>query len=244
MTDLVYIKETNSTNELMWKIIREKSIPEGYLVYTDFQLAGKGQAGNSWEAAKGKNILCSVALFPKTLPIENQFLISQLVSLAIIKTLTNYVQHLSIKWPNDIYWKDRKLGGILIENTIQGKGFKGVVIGIGLNINQNKFISSAPNPISLLEIIGKTTARKSLLLNIKKNILDLYHELDVDKIRTQYANALYRKEGYHLYASENKLFHAKINSIHTDGKLKLELESGEQKSYYFKEVIFVSNNQK
>lgn len=239
MKNLHFIIQTHSTNALLWELFREKQLPEGFIVQTDFQTAGKGQIGNSWESASGKNLLFSMALYPQQIPIEEMFIISQLVSLAIKKTLDDYTNDITIKWPNDIYWKDKKLGGILIENSLQGRKIKSVVIGIGLNINQKEFFSDAPNPVSLLQITRKRQKRKIILNSICENILKLYNNLEHQKIRSQYVESLYRNNGFHPFQTENDTFRAKISSIHADGQLELETESGESRGFYFKEVQFL-----
>ncbi len=235
----LFIKQTQSTNQLLWEMIRSQSLPEGFVVRTDFQNAGKGQIGNSWESELGKNLLFSVLLNPLHIPVDEQFRISQLVSLAVKKTLDEYCDGISVKWPNDIYWNDKKLGGILIENSLQGNKIKATVIGIGLNVNQKSFVSDAPNPVSLAQITGKSHSRKRILDLIISNILNLYKKNDVENINTEYHAALYRSTGFHTYKSENETFQAKIISVHADGQLELETELGERKGFYFKEVQFV-----
>jgi len=239
MKNVEFIKQTLSTNALLWEMLHEKSLPEGMVVYTDFQSSGKGQIGNSWESEAGKNLLFSMVLFPHQIPPDQLFLLSQLVSVAIKDVLDRYCKYISIKWPNDIYWNDKKLAGILIENSFQGNKIKAVVTGIGLNVNQMIFFSDAPNPVSLKQISGKSLNRKHLLNEICQHILDLYATLDVEKIRNKYAESLYRKDGFHSYCTENETFQAKISDIHPDGQLELETESGEQKYFYFKEVQFI-----
>ena len=147
---------------------REKSLPEGLVIYTDFQSAGKGQPGNAWESSKGMNLLFSVMLHPIQVHMDELFLISQLVSVAIKNALDEYTTNITIKWPNDIYWNDKKLAGILIENSLQGNKIMSVVIGIGLNVNQKLFLSNAPNPVSLFLITGKRQNRKQLLQKFSK----------------------------------------------------------------------------
>ena len=239
MGNTFYTKATHSTNVLLWEMIREKSLPEGFVVQTDFQTAGKGQAGNSWESEAGKNLLFSMVLYPQRVPVENQFLLSQIVSLGIKKALDEYTDGVTVKWPNDIYWNDKKLVGILIENSLQGTKIKSSVIGIGLNVNQKVFVSNAPNPVSLLQITGRRQNRKLLLTKICQNIQKLYTELSVTKIRAEYAEALYRKEGFYAYRANDETFQAKIISVHPDGQLELETKAGERKGFYFKEVSFV-----
>ncbi|MDR3652538.1 MAG: biotin--[acetyl-CoA-carboxylase] ligase [Paludibacter sp.] len=239
MKDITFIKQTNSTNALLWEMMREKSLPEGFTVRTDFQTAGKGQIGNSWESEAGMNLLFSVVLYPQRIPIDNQFLLSQLVSLGIKETLDEYADNIAVKWPNDIYWNDKKLCGILIENSLQGDKIKTSIVGIGLNVNQKKFISDAPNPVSLLQITGKRQNRKALQEKIRQKILKLYTEMEVEKIHSDYAKALYRKSGIHVFTADDLSFRAKIISVYPDGRLELETESGERKGFYFKEVQFV-----
>ena len=239
MGNTFYTKQTHSTNVLLWEMIREKSLPEGFVVQTDFQTAGKGQVGNSWESEASRNLLFSMVLYPQRVTVDNQFLLSQLVSLGIKKALDEYTDGITVKWPNDIYWNDKKLVGILIENSLQGTKIKSSVIGIGLNVNQKVFVSNAPNPVSLLRITGKRQNRKLLLTKIRQNIQKLYTELSVTKIRAEYAEALYRKEGFYAYRANDETFQAKIISVHPDGQLELETEAGERKEFYFKEVSFV-----
>jgi BirA family biotin operon repressor/biotin-[acetyl-CoA-carboxylase] ligase len=239
MKNEFYIKQTPSTNQLIWEMNREKELPEGFVISTDFQLAGKGQPGNTWESSEGKNILFSLMLRPIQLPMEELFLLSQLVSIAIKNALEDYVSNITVKWPNDIYWNDRKLAGILIENSLQGNKIKMVVIGVGLNVNQQVFKSDAPNPVSLMQITGKRKNRKLILKQIVKNILNLYSEMNKEKIRSQYYRSLYRNDGYYFFKDEMDSFKAKIHAVHPDGQLELEKETGERKSYYFKEVQYI-----
>lgn len=233
-----YCKETHSTNALLWEMSRLSTLEEGFVVRADFQTAGKGQIGNSWESEAGKNLLFSMILYPLRVSVENQFLLSQIVSLAIKKALDEYTDGTTVKWPNDIYWNEKKLAGILIENSLQGNKIKSAVIGIGLNVNQKTFVSNAPNPVSLLQITGKRQNRKALLDKIHRNIMELYAELNLSEIRTAYAEALYRKDGFHTYSTETETFQARIISVHSDGQLELETKPGERKGFYFKEVRF------
>src|ERR1035437_2026424 len=186
MENSFFIQETASTNELLWKMLRENTLAEGFVVRTDFQTSGKGQIGNLWESESGKNLLFSMALFPQKIRPDQQFLISQLVSVSIKKALDEYVDNITVKWPNDIYWKDKKLAGILIENSLQGNKIKTVVIGIGLNVNQKEFRSNAPNPVSLLQITHKRINRKQLLQQICRNLMEMYAAFDKDTIQAEY----------------------------------------------------------
>ena len=237
----MYLRETRSTNMVLKEMLREYELPEGFVLRTDFQSAGKGQPGNSWEAEKGKNLLFSVLLYPQHIAIDQQFILSQLVSVAILRTLNSFCAGFSIKWPNDIYFGDKKIGGILIENSLQGSKLNTSIVGIGLNINQKTFRSDAPNPVSLRQITAKNQRRKNILQDVLNNIYELYSKMDVDTIRNEYFENLYRRVGFYTYRDNKGLFEAELAGIESDGCLKLKTRTGEIRAYYFKEVAFVQN---
>ena len=159
---IIRLVETDSTNNYLREQSAKARLPEGSLVIADFQTAGKGQVGNSWESEAGKNLMFSILLYPDFLPANRQFLISQIASLSVKETLEKYTDSVTVKWPNDIYWKDRKICGMLIENDLSGQYLYCSVVGIGLNINQEIFRSDAPNPVSLTQITGKTYDREDV----------------------------------------------------------------------------------
>lgn len=232
-----FIPEVPSTNALLWEMLRKERLPECFVVQTDFQTAGKGQAGNSWESERGENLLFSIVLYPSKIALDQLFFISQLVSLGIKKALDEITDGISIKWPNDIYWNDKKLAGILIENSLQANKVR-TVVGVGLNVNQLQFVSDAPNPVSLRQLTGKPLEREILLKKIVDNIVELYTNSDLEFVRSAYADSLYRKSGFHAYSADGVDFRASIVAVQPDGQLELETESGERKGFYFKEVVF------
>ncbi len=239
----LYIEETPSTNALMKELLRTTDLPEGFVVRTDFQTNGKGQGSNAWESAKGKNLLFSLLLRPHHIAIDEQFIISQIVSLGIIDVLRGLhpeiANGLSIKWPNDIYWHDKKLGGILIENTLQRNIINASVVGIGLNINQDVFYSDAPNPVSMFQIIGNELDLGNLMDAVVEKILLKYLEMNSGTVRQQYMANLYRKSGYSTFRVDGQDFIARILDVAINGKLMLEDSAGIVSTYYFKEVEFV-----
>ena len=158
---IVHIDETESTNQ--W--LKEHG-EDDMVVVADYQTAGRGCGTNTWESERGQNLLFSVLLHPKQVVASRQFHISMAVSVAICEAVEQFIGDVSIKWPNDIYWRDGKLGGILIEHTLQGSGIKDSIIGVGLNVNQRQFTSDAPNPVSLWQICGQATDRRLLLEDI------------------------------------------------------------------------------
>ena len=236
-----YIHSTPSTNVLLLEMTRSEELPEGFLLYTDFQTAGKGQPGNAWESESGKNLLFSILLYPHSIQVDRQFILSEITSLTLKKVLEKYADDITIKWPNDIYWKNKKIAGILIENSLFRDRIDKCIIGIGLNVNQEKFMSNAPNPISLKQIVGTDINREKLLMEIHVELLEMYKNSSPEFIHHEYLKNLYRKKGYHTYieTATNVSFNAKTEDVLTDGRLVLRTDAEEISSYYFKEIQFV-----
>lgn len=239
---LVHLNETNSTNSYLQALCSQQPIEELTTVITDFQTAGRGQRGNSWESQTGKNLLFSFVLFPKFLEARRQFLISQIISLAIKDELDSYTTDISIKWPNDIYWKEKKICGMLIENDLMGKQINQSIAGIGININQEAFFSQAPNPVSLLQITQKEYDIFTILKNIVLRVQDYYTLLQQDQVEliaNRYKKSLFRKDGLHLYRDANGIFLARIVQVEPEGRLILEDEGLKKRDYMFKEVEYI-----
>jgi len=239
------IKETTSTNTYLAQLCKENKAKEYHTVIAEHQTAGRGQRGNTWESEAGKNLTFSTVLYPTALEVKNQFYLSMIVSFSVIYALENYTDGFSIKWPNDIYWKDKKIGGILIENELEGGYIVKSIIGIGLNINQKEFHSSAPNPVSLFQILGTEIDKMEVFQKILSGLVggSLFLENDMDKalsvIQEIYLSHLYRKEGYHPYRDEKGEFMAEFQEVEPSGHLILKDEQGTLRRYAFKEVEFV-----
>lgn len=239
-----YIKlsSTNSTNSYLAKIASDSK--HGTVVSTIEQTAGRGQRGNSWEAEPGKNLTFSILLRPETIDARQQFAISEIVSIAITTTLQKHIpaKRVVIKWPNDIYVEDMKICGILIENSLMGNKISYSIAGIGININQKRFLSDAPNPISLYNIIGEETALNSLLDNICCEILrlmDKYNNADLlPELHNNYIKLLWRNDGYYPYrdTTTNERFNARIVDVASTGLLSLQDDKNLYRTYAFKEV--------
>ena len=216
------------------------------LVTADFQTAGRGQAGNSWESEAGKNLLFGLLFHPREVEANRQFILSQAVALSICETLSDYAEDIRIKWPNDIYWKDKKICGILIENDLSGHHIRRSIAGIGININQEVFNSDAPNPVSLKQITGKEHDRYEILAHILRRVQIYYNSLQMedfavysDEISTRYARSLFRRRGLHPYEDTNGKFLARLLRIEQDGRFVLEDEGGSEREYLFKEVQYI-----
>lgn len=241
--NIIYIESTPSTNSYLKELANREEIKEGTFVVTREQTAGRGQAGNSWESEPDMNLTFSLLLYPTFLSIKDYFLLSKAVSLGVKDSLDEYVSNILIKWPNDIYFEDRKMAGILIENEIQGTKIVRSIIGIGININQEVFSDRVPNPTSLRQVTGQEFNLNSLMESFSENILSRYRSLqDKDKdnieIDDNYYKALYRRDIYADYKDKNGIFNAKIEAVDNSGFLHLTTDSGEKRQYTFKEVSF------
>jgi BirA family biotin operon repressor/biotin-[acetyl-CoA-carboxylase] ligase len=243
--EIIYLEETNSTNVYVQQLLSNgKNVEEGTLVWTGFQTAGRGQSLNTWESEKDANLTFSILLCPDFLPVTGQFLLSQVAALGIVDFLSSFckLQNLSIKWPNDIYWKDKKICGMLIENLLSGTSISHAILGIGININQTVFKGDAPNPVSVRQINGETYDLNLAIGFVRDAILKRYMQLLRDEkgqIRKDYTDALYRGKGYFIYKDKSGDFLACIKEIRDTGILVLETDAGEKRAYAFKEVAFV-----
>ncbi len=256
------LKIIDSTSTELRRRMSVEELPHGYCISADFQINGHGQSTNHWESEDGKNLLFSLLLRPTIIPAAEQFVITEIVTLAIINALQDYIrQQITIKWPNDIYVGNKKLCGILIENALCGSTIDTCIVGIGININQELFVSDAPNPVSLKQLNGRNNDREEIFEEIYQNIIRYYDyyvsmisSFDNSQLSTlnsqlstvrqslhyEYMNNLYRRTGFHEYSTpEGEHFRAEIEDIGPQGHLTLSLESGEQRTFAFKEVIFL-----
>ncbi len=232
----------DSTNTRLKELVANSELPEFSVVITSEQTAGRGQIGNYWESEKDKNLTFSLLLYPRSLQIQKQFRLTQLVTTAISDVLKPIIADVKIKWPNDIYSGDKKLAGILIENSLSASSIAFTIVGIGLNVNQEIFISDAPNPVSIKMITGKNYDPEELFQQIRQALFLRYVnwiEQGIKSIRRDYFNLLYRNTGFHLFKDENGEFTAKIDSVQDSGHLLLTDISGNKRTYSFKEVSFV-----
>ena len=238
----IHVAATTSTNSTLDELCNRQTVAELSCIYTNYQTAGRGQRGNSWESEDSANLLFSVVFFPDFLPANQQFRLSQVNALALQETLSQYTDDITVKWPNDIYWKDMKLCGTLIENDLTGMNLSRSIAGTGVNINQQKFLSDAPNPVSLSQITGNTYCIETILHQILERTASYYEMLKQGKgeeIGQRYFSVLYRKDGFYSYKDAKGVFQARILDIQPSGRLILEDKAGEIRPYLFKEVACV-----
>jgi BirA family biotin operon repressor/biotin-[acetyl-CoA-carboxylase] ligase len=239
---ILFFKNLPSTNTYAANFLKKNNLREGTVIHTNYQSAGKGQMGNKWESEDGKNLLMSIVVFPFMIDPTDQFQISMTISLGICDFLQRHIPVCSIKWPNDIYVNNDKIAGILIENSIMDNRIENTIAGIGLNINQEKFIEGAPNPVSLKMITGKDFDLEMSINDLSIDIDKRYQQLITGshhKIKEEYINKLYRFNEWSQYRDQNGLFSGRIIAVADSGRLSIESDSGRFCEYGFKEVDFI-----
>jgi BirA family biotin operon repressor/biotin-[acetyl-CoA-carboxylase] ligase len=236
---IYHIDTTSSTNDLA----REPEYGHMDVIWAEHQTSGRGQRGHSWHSTEGENITFSVVLTPSFLPIIEQFLLSEIVALALVDTLARYDIPCRIKWTNDIYAADNKIAGVLIEHSLLGEGIARTIVGIGLNINQREFPKDIPNPTSMAIERNMEFDRKEVLDHYVSALSELYTMLEQghkEAIETRYIATMYHLNEEHTYAYPNgEHFQATIRGVLPSGHLRLEHKDGTIAEYAFKEVEFV-----
>jgi len=239
---IIRVNQLDSTNSHALQLIKDSNPSGGTVVMALNQTEGRGQQTNAWESKSGKNLTISLILRPEFIKAQDQFQISMLISLGLHDYLKAYSKKVSIKWPNDIYVDDKKIAGILIEQSIMGAYLSHSVCGIGLNINQEKFISDAPNPISLHMLTQQTynldKELQKLLAAIEKRYFQLQNN-GASELEQDYLGSMYWMNEEHDYEDENGRFRGKIVGISEFGQLQIQDKKNEMRTYNFKEVSFL-----
>jgi BirA family biotin operon repressor/biotin-[acetyl-CoA-carboxylase] ligase len=239
---LIELDSVDSTNNFAKDLLRNETPAEGTAIVAKHQYAGRGQMGNAWRAEQGKNLTLSIILFPRFLEAEKQFFLNMAISLGVKDFCESVLEEeVKIKWPNDIYCCNKKLGGILIENTISGSKVLSSIVGIGININQTTFNQDILNPTSFHRITGKVYSCKDLLGSlfsfIEKYYLQL-RQLHFNFLDKAYMEALYRYQQTFEFRKGEQTFKGEINGVTKEGKLIIHSKGKEQR-FSFKEVEYV-----
>lgn len=232
----------SSTNSYAIHLLASERPAEGTIITTDFQSAGRGQPGNSWESEAGKNLLFSIILYPEFISPAEQFIISMAVSLGISDFVSRHAGRSKVKWPNDIYVDNDKIAGILIESSTMGGKVSYMVVGIGLNINQDNFRSNAPNPVSLRQITGKMYDTTSCLEETAADLDRRYRQVmdgNRNEVKSEYLMNLYRYNEWTTFRNTEGSFTGMIKDVEYDGRMTVETRTGQDRRYYFKEVEFI-----
>ncbi|MBQ3672962.1 MAG: biotin--[Paludibacteraceae bacterium] len=267
------VQSTNSTNTLMRELAAKGEAPE--FIYAEFQTEGRGQTGNKWESEVNKNLLCSILLPADEEPFYLTVAVSVALHTVVAEMIENEVQErmpnesalyklvlqkdLTIKWPNDLYYKDSKLAGMLIEGAICGQTLNYAIAGIGLNVNQTRWRSAAPNPISLKTVCRAITGEQTdfdidLLMERLYSEVQTVLQMPRSKVWEKYKEHLYRgndgpwpfvERDVNMAPTMNApkgikgAFNAWIVDVKPSGELVLQDEEGELHTYHFKQIRYV-----
>jgi BirA family biotin operon repressor/biotin-[acetyl-CoA-carboxylase] ligase len=239
--NVIFLPQCHSTNDEMLSRMKIDNLREGAILISDFQTSGKGQRGNKWVGEPGKNLMMSVLLKPSFLPISRQYLLTVISGLAIYEALKDYpLQEVYIKWPNDIYVNGNKLAGILAEASISGNTLETVVVGIGINVNQNSFADDLKATSLMLEtgqLQDRTYFNELVLLGLEKWYLQLQSG-NINSILEAYHDLLMWKNELHQFESNGDYFEGMIKGINKTGNLIIECGQDE-KTFSIKELSFV-----
>lgn len=243
----VDLKSVDSTNSYASELLRQNAPPEGTLIYTFDQQNGRGQRGNTWDSEPNKNATLSYILYPTFLSADKQFLLNKITCLAVSDLMAETLQisqktqTINIKWPNDIYVGNKKIAGILIENTLRENSIKSSVIGIGINVNQTTFKSNI-NATSLASLTNTSHDLMHCIERLSEFMEARYLQLKANKselIDTEYLQKLYQLNEWKNYTSNNEIFEGKIMGVSPYGKLRVQLRSEEVKEFYLQEIGFI-----
>ncbi len=239
--NLIFVPECHSTNSLLNDLNNQSDLTEGTVVITNKQTAGRGQRGNSWEAAPGLNLTFSILLKPRFINAKDQFRLNMAISIAIAEAFRRMsITQVKLKWPNDIFLNGKKMGGILTENQIQGSSISVAVAGIGLNINQRHFSFTGATSLALASgsEYDLGAVFRLLLECIEAEYLDLKNG-NVAMLKQRYLTSLFRFREQQDFVASGENFTGVIHDVDEDGKLCVE-SGGATRKFAFKEVAFVN----
>lgn len=240
---IIWLDQCPSTNSYAASL-EESGAP--FAVAARSQTAGRGQKGNSWESEPGKNLTFSVVWHPVDFPARRQFAISEAVALAVVDWLASLGIEAAVKWPNDIYVGHRKICGILIEHSVTGMNIDRTIAGVGINVNQRRFLSDAPNPVSCVQLTGR---EENLEASLESFLSFLARRLDAVSaagesaaMHREFCASAWRFDGrWHPFRDvcDARRYSGRITGIAPDGFLEVEERSGAVHKYAFKEVEFL-----
>ncbi|MCX2738627.1 biotin--[acetyl-CoA-carboxylase] ligase [Pontibacter anaerobius] len=237
---LLFIAACASTNSEAQQLLIKNEATEGCTVITHRQTQGRGQRGNSWEAEPGQNITLSVILSPSFLAVRQQFYLNMAVSLAVLDLLREQgLEQAQVKWPNDLFFEDKKLGGILIENTINSHSLQHSIVGIGLNVNQLRF--ATPTATSMANVCGHTFDLQKVTLRLLELLEKRYLQLrngHTARLKYEYLQGLYRYQEVHPFKVGQQQVQGQILGVDEAGRLAVEI-ANELRYFDFKEIAHV-----
>ena len=240
----LHFASLSSTNDFLESLTQKENLTDGSIVSADYQTSGRGMIENKWESDSGKNLLFSLLYLPKELPVNEQFYLSKAVSLGIFDALKQILpgSEINIKWPNDLYAGGKKIGGILIKNTLKGQNIQQSIIGIGLNVNQTRFSDAFEATSVMIENADSFPVNRALEIVIKclDERLKSLNINDFNKINADYHNQLLGIGQWMNFRTKEKEFTGKILEVAKDGRLLVETKDGQTALFEVKEIRLVS----
>lgn len=236
---IIHLLSVDSTNNYAANLLKEGKLEHGTVILADEQFAGRGQRGAEWTSTPGDNLTFSFYLDDVNLAVQEQFRLTQIISLGIIEFLKKFNVQGKIKWPNDIYVDDQKICGVLIENQLCGMIVKSAIVGIGLNVNQTNFGNL--NATSLALLLSKQFVLFDTVLSFFHAMNFVFEKFNFhsDKLQTEYLAHLYRYGIWADYKVNNQKIKGNIKDVSPEGKLILQEENGNEQSYFLKEIQFI-----
>lgn len=247
--EIISIPSATSTNQWM-RDRREELRHKTVLLLTDFQTAGRGSGTNHWESQEGMNLTFSLQVYPTVLAATHMFALSEAMSLGVCMGLKQLAEsedtikkeNFRVKWPNDVYYSDEKICGMLIENDLMARQVDCSIIGVGINVNQNIFLSGAPNPTSLSMLVGHSMCRMQVLEQVLRCFHSYYQLIecgDFALLHTLYLSQVYRWQEIHRFTDRAGDFEARIVNVQPDGHLILQDSAGMERKYVFGEIKYI-----
>lgn len=247
----ISLDEVSSTNDYV-RSIASQHTDSVVVVSAQYQTAGRGQGGNRWESNRGDNVLASVLFRPRNVVPSQQFVLSMAGALAVREAIVGilvgmkgmpqgFIDDVRVKWPNDVFCRDRKISGTLIETTVRSGRIDSCVFGVGINVNQVRFSADAGHPTSLRLITGCRYDTEKVIDGVVSALQSRIEQVDsgdYEGVRADYLASLYRREGMHTYRDKNGTFRAQTLDVEPDGHLVLRDMGGNVRRYGFKQVAF------
>ncbi|MEO1049653.1 MAG: biotin--[acetyl-CoA-carboxylase] ligase [Bacteroidota bacterium] len=237
---IIYMPSCHSTNDMASELAEKSDTADGTIVITSDQTKGKGQRGNSWESEPDQNFTFSIIFKPTFLSVTDQFYLNVITSLGIADFLIELGLHaVKVKWPNDIYFGDSKLCGILISNSLKSRYIDKSIVGIGLNVNQKHF--DTPKAASISTITGRQYVLTDLFEVLVQKVEQRYIQLrgnQFNKLKTDYTDRLYWKGEMRTFKDDKGLFRGEISGFDKQGRLMVEAPDG-TRSFGFKEIQYI-----
>lgn len=242
--NIIDLQKIDSTNTYAAELLVKEKVDEGTVIWAKEQTSGRGRGENRWHSEAEKNLTFSWIVFPRFLPPDKLFMLNKTVSLGVFDFVTgfNLKGMVTIKWPNDIYLEYNKMGGLLIDNTIEGNVYAAAVVGIGLNINQIHFVEEVPNPISLKQILGYEISLRTGLENLVNNLDRRYEQLRsgaYEILDSEYKKHLLGYQQWRKFITQNQVYEGKIDGVDEAGRLRVISRSNETRYFDHGEIEFL-----